>query len=75
MQGKENLGQRLSNLLHNLVAENEEELILFSTPDVVELLKGLIAKSETITEIHISNKIIYLARGLKIQIETIDGYK
>lgn len=75
MKGKEDLGIRLSRLLHRLVLEKEEELWLFSTPDVTELLKKLLARSKSVTEIHISDKVIYIAKGMKIQVETIDGYE
>jgi len=69
---KVDLGPKLAALLHRLVLENEEELILFTTPAITELLKKLLAKSNSITEIYISDKTIYIAKGLKIQIETID---
>lgn len=75
IKDKIDLGPKLARLLHRLTGENVDELILFATPDVVLLIKKLLAKSNVITEIHISDKTIYIARGMKIQIETIDRYE
>ncbi len=75
IKGKENLSLRLAVLLKKCVAAKKEELFLFSTTDVKDSIVNLLQKSEKITEIHVSDKVIYLTQGLKIQIEVIDGYE
>lgn len=70
-----NLTLRMAVLLRRLVSENEDELLLFATPDVAEKLKSLLQKNTSINEIYASDKTIYIAKGLKIQIEEIDGFE
>lgn len=69
---KVDLGPKLATILHRLVGDKEGELTLFATPAITELLKKLLAKSNIITEINISDKTIYIAKSLRVQIETID---
>ena len=70
-----NITLRMAVLLRRLVAAHEDELILFATPAVAEKLKSLLQKNTSITEIYASDKTIYIAKGLKIQIEEIDGFE
>lgn len=70
-----NLADVIKRAVNICIKLEEKELVLFSTPDQVDDIRDILNKSKVVSEIQVSNKTIYIAKGIKIQLENIDYYE
>lgn len=71
----QNLADVIKRAVNICLKLEEKELYFLSTPDQINNMRDILNKSEVVKEIQVSNKTIYIAKGIKIQLENIDYYE
>lgn len=68
-------GFKLKNIFDSAMAAGEKEITILSTFEIQEDLLKLLENTPSAKKFKVSNKKAFMAKGILIELETIDKYE
>lgn len=68
-------GFKLKNIFESAMAAGEKEITLLSTSEIQDDLLKILENTPAAKKFKVSSKIAFIAKGILIELETIDSYE